>query len=215
MAFLLVIASLAAGCRPIAGDPLAITHSEDIALSGRTGAYLLVRDAASRVRVVTARLPGLLCRVSTASGAGLAPSVRERAGRVTVGLVATGGDGPDEVLVELNRDVRWDIRMPAGAGEQELDLRGARVTRVEVGPSGLVSLRLPRPRGTLPVTLLSAGTVSLEAAGAAPMRLRLAEGARSVVPPGAVGEPREWRTARDRYAVLARSEVGALTLRFS
>jgi hypothetical protein len=206
VAFVLVSVLLTAGCRPIAGDSPNVTHSEQIALSGRTGAYLLVRDAASRVRVVTARLPGLLCRVSTSAGAGLAPSVRVRAGRVTVGLVPTGGDGPDEVLVVLNRDVRWDIRMPAGAGEQELDLRGARVTRVEAGPSGLVSMRLPEPRGTLPVTLHGAGTVLLETPGEAPMRVR------GTVPPGAAREPRAWRTARDRYAVLARSEVGVLTI---
>ena len=207
MAFLLVSALITAGCEPTPPHPLMITHSEHVVvsrLSGRTGAVLRVSQAASRVRVVTARLPGLLCRVSTPAGSGLAPSVRKRGGRVTVGLRPTGGDGPDAALVVLNRDVRWDIRLPAGAGEQDLDLSDGRVTRVEVGPSGLVSMRLPPPRGTLPITLESAGTVVLEAPGSAPARVER---------PGAIEEPRRWRTARDRFAVLARSGTGVLTLR--
>jgi hypothetical protein len=203
MTFLLVSVLLVTGCARNA----MVTTREQVAvtpLSGRTGAFLLLSDAASRVKVVTAVLPGLLCRVSTPAGSGLAPSVRDGGGRVTVGLRRTDGDGPDDVLVVLNRDVRWDIRMPAGAGEQHFDLRDGRVTRVDAGPSGLVEMRLPAPRGTLPITLGSAGKTLLEMRGGAPMRL---------AGPGVVHEPREYRNARDRYAVLARSDLKMLTLR--
>jgi hypothetical protein len=193
------------------------------ALADRTRAALLVTDAASRIRVVTATLPGLLYRISTPAGSGLAPSAGERSGLVVARLRPVGGNGPDEALIVLNRDVDWDIRTPAGAGEQFLDLAAARVSRVEAGTSGLVEMRLPVPDGPLPITIAGAGTVSLAVPAGVPMRLRLERGAHeaitpwtaggAVVPPRTVLQPPQWRTARDRYAVLARSEVGVLTLR--
>ncbi len=184
------------------------------ALHGRTGAYLTVSDAASRVRIVLAGLPGLLYRISTPAGSGLAPRVTGRGGRIQAALRPTGADGPDEVRIVLNREVRWDIRLPAGAGEQQLDLVRGRVTRLELGVSGLIELRLPRPAGTVPVTLLGdAGTVLVTAGAGTPIRFRLASGAGSMagLPPGGL-EPPQWRTARDRYAVHARSAVGSLIL---
>jgi hypothetical protein len=185
-------------------------------LQGRTGAYLIVGDAASRVRVVTAVLPGLLYRISTPARSGLAPVVTGRAGRIRAALRPTGADGPDDVLILLNRDVRWDIRLPAGAGEQRLDLARGRVTRVDLGTSGLVELRLPHPSGTVPVTLLSdVGTALLTVGRATHVRLDLAAGAGSATTPwvanaaGGVQSP-GWPAARDRYAVRARSAVGSL-----
>ncbi|HET6533905.1 MAG TPA: hypothetical protein VFH03_25250, partial [Actinoplanes sp.] len=106
-------------------------------LHGRTGAYLLVRDAASRVEVRLADLPGLLYRISTPAGSGLAPRVTGPTGRIRVGLQSTGEDGPDIVTILLNRSVRWDIRLPAGAGEQRLYLAEGSVTRLDLGSSGL------------------------------------------------------------------------------
>jgi hypothetical protein len=64
-------------------------------LHGRTGAYLTMREAASRIEVRLAELPGLLYRISTPAGSGLAPHVTGPSGRVRLGLRATGDDGPD------------------------------------------------------------------------------------------------------------------------
>src|SRR5688572_3819041 len=102
------------------------------ALHGRTGAFLIVRDAASRVEVRLADLPGLLYRISTPADSGLAPWVTGTQGRVRIVLRPTGADGPDTVTILLNRAVRWDIRLPAGAGEQRLDLAAGRVTRIDL-----------------------------------------------------------------------------------
>ena len=166
-------------------------------------------------------LPGLLYRISTPAGSGLAPEVTAADGRVAAALLPTGSDGPDEVRVLLNRDVRWDIRLPAGGGEQQLDLRRGRVTRVELGASGLAELRLPVPAGTVPVTLAgSMGSVVLSAA--APVRVELDEGAGvatapwasiSAAGPGAVLRQPGWDSAAGRYAVRARSAVGNLAVR--
>ncbi len=54
-------------------------------------------------------MPGLLYRISTPADSGLAPRVSGRSGRFQAALLHTGRDGPDEVSIVLNRDVRWDI----------------------------------------------------------------------------------------------------------
>lgn len=204
-----------------ASRPASTEHVIVAPLAGRTGAYLTVRDAASRVRVTLAVLPGLLYRISTPAGSGLAPLASGAGGAIQVRLRPTGDDGPDDVRVVLNRDVRWDIRLPAGAGEQGLDLTGGRVTRVDLGPSGLAEMRLPEPAGTVPVTFTqSVGRVVMAVPGA-PVRLRLDLGAGAVVTPwavrvaagaGDVVEEPGWPAARDRYTVVARSGVGSLFL---
>jgi len=192
-------------------------------LHGRTGAYLMVRGAASRIDVRLAELPGLLYRISTPAGSGLAPRVTGGDGRVRVRLSPTGDDGPDTVTILLNRAVRWDIRLPAGAGEQRLFLAEGSVARLDLGSSGLLDVQLPRPVGTVPVTLRGGvGSVSVVAPRDAPVRFRLLGGAGSVDTPwtagngalvGAVLADPRWPAVADRYAVYARAGVGSLTLR--
>jgi hypothetical protein len=212
VAFLLV-AGVMAGCAPRAAAPAALPPAEHVAvgvLDGRTGAYLNVRDAASRVRLVLAVLPGLLYRISTPAGSGLEPRVTARNGRVQATLLPTGDDGPDEVRIVLNRDVRWDLRLPAGAGEHELDLRRGRVSRVDVGSSGLVEMRLAAPSGTVPVTFAEVGSAVLGAEPGTPLRV-IPE--RSAVPAGATLTVSGWPGTVDRYAIRARGGIGALTVR--
>ena len=206
--------------------PSVVGTRENVAvgpLQGRSGAFLTVGTAASRIQIVLAALPGLLYRISTPAGSGLAPRVTGHGGRVRATLRPTGADGPHEVRIVLNRDVRWDIRLPAGAGEQRLDLARGRVTRVVLGPSGLIEMRLPHPQGTVPLTLTGGvGTLTVTAPAATPVGLRLDGGAGSAltpwtangeVPPGARFAPAIWATSRDRYALRARSTVGRLTMR--
>jgi hypothetical protein len=193
----------------------------EAALHGRTGAYLTVRDAASRVLIRAADLPGLLYRIVTPPEAGLAAQVTGPAGHPSVRLHPTGGDGPDDLTILLNREVRWDIRVPAGGGEQRLDLRGSHPVRLQLGASGLIDLRLPEPVGTVPVTLSGpVGGVTLSAPRSAPLRLRLRAGAawatlpgkfRHPLLPGSFWVPR--RAFRDRYEVDARAPIAALDVR--
>ncbi|WP_229069865.1 hypothetical protein [Actinoplanes sp. DH11] len=180
-------------------------------------------DAASRVRVRFARLPGQLYRITTAPDAGVTPVVFRRGGRVVIRLRGTGGDGLDELRIVLNRDVRWDIRLPAGAGEQQLNLRHGRVNRVVLGSSGLAELSLPDPVGTVPVTFTGGvGAAVVTAATGAPFRIRFDQGAGSVLTPwtanngtpaGTVLREPGYRRAADRYAIRVRSGLGDLTLR--
>ncbi|MEU4157152.1 hypothetical protein [Actinoplanes sp. NPDC026670] len=192
-------------------------------LDGRTAAWLTVGDAAARVRVRFARLPGLLYRISTASDAGLVPVVSRRDGRVTLRLNEADGDGLDEVRIVLNRNVRWDIRLPAGAGEQQLNLRDGRVHRVEVGSAGLAEVWLPEPDGTVPVVFTGGiGTAVVSVRRGTPVRIHLTQGAGSVETPwianngtaaGTVLREPDFQEALDRYAIRADGGIGALVLR--
>ncbi|MEV0898595.1 hypothetical protein [Actinoplanes sp. NPDC049802] len=208
---------------PRAVPPLGKVRVVAGALHRRTAALLTLGDAASRVRVRFGDLPGLLYRISTAPDSGVAPVVTRRGGRVTVKLERTGRDGLDEVRIVLNRDVRWDIRLPAGAGEQHLNLRDGRLDRVYLGSAGLTEVWLPEPDGTVPVILAGgAGTAVLSAGGGAPFRVRFDAGAGSVktpwtanngTPAGTVLREPGFRLSRDRYVVRAEGGLGALVLR--
>jgi hypothetical protein len=193
------------------------------ALHGRTGAYLIVRDAASRVDVRLTELPGLLYRVSTPADSGLAPAVTGTHGRVSLGLRPTGADGPDTVEILLNRAVRWHLRLPAGAGEQHLDLAAGRLDRLELGSgTGLVSMRLPPPRGTVPIVVAGGvGEVAVATPPGTPLRLHLRGGAglvavpwtgRSRADPGMSLSSAGWRAAPDRYEMTVATEVGSVTV---
>ncbi|WP_306206480.1 hypothetical protein [Actinoplanes sp. RD1] len=190
-------------------------------LRGRTTGELTVRDAASRIVVRLVSLPDQLYRVSTPAGSGLAPRVTARDGRVRVTLVATGADGPDVVEVLLNRAVRWDLRLPAGAGEKHLDLVAGRLRRITLGSAaGLVSLRLPRPRGSVPLVVAGpVGELSVAAPAGTAIRLRLRAGAGTVSVPWSRRTTAGPRTtlvsgpaARPRYAIDVRPEAGAVTV---
>ncbi|MEV4638902.1 hypothetical protein AB0J80_16265 [Actinoplanes sp. NPDC049548] len=211
------------GARQVPPDDGPQPHVQAGALHGRTGAFLILRDAASRVEVRLADLPGLLYRVSTPADSGLSPQVTGAPGRVRVGLVPTGGDGPDTVEILLNRQVRWDIRLPAGAGEQHLDLADGRLRRLELGSgAGLVSMRLPAPSGSVPVALSgSVGELAVAVPPETAVKLRLRGGAglvavpwagRAGAAPGAVVAPDQWGTAADRYLLDVAAEVGTVTV---
>ncbi|MFI7544206.1 hypothetical protein [Actinoplanes sp. NPDC049599] len=211
------------GARQVPAPDEPQRHVQAGALHGRTGAFLIVRDAASRVDVRLADLPGLLYRISTPADSGLAPAITGAPGRVSLGLRPTGADGPDTVEILLNRAVRWDIRLPAGAGEQHLDLAAGRLDRLELGSgTGLVSMRLPPPRGTVPIIVAGGvGEVAVALPPGTPLRLHLRGGADLVAVPwtgrsradaGTLLAPAGWGRAPNRYAVLVASPVGSVTV---
>ncbi|MDR6326237.1 hypothetical protein [Actinoplanes couchii] len=192
-------------------------------LLDRTGAWLTLGDAASLVRVRFAALPDLLYRISTAPDAGVAPVVSRDGGRVVVRLRATGDVGLDEVRIVLNQDVRWDIRLPAGAGEQQINLRDGRVRRIILGSAGLSRVWLPEPDGTVPLVFTGGvGTAVLSVRNGAPFRIRFDAGAGSVDTPwtanngtaaGTVLREPAFTWSHDRYRIRAEGGVGELIIR--
>ncbi|MFI5937220.1 hypothetical protein [Actinoplanes sp. NPDC051494] len=122
-------------------------------MRGQTTATLLVDDPASVLEIKLVALPDRLYRISTPPDSGLAPRVTDVAGTVRLDLGATGESGPDSVRILLNRKVRWDLRLPAGAGEQHLDLAAGHLRRLDIGSgAGLIRLRLPGLATIPPVT---------------------------------------------------------------
>jgi hypothetical protein len=193
-------------------------------LHGLSTAWLTLGDPAARVNLRVTDLPGLLYRVSTPAGSGLAPSVTGGDGTVRLWLRVTGDDGPDRVDVLLNRGVRWRIRLVAGAGEQHLDLRAARLDALDIGAGvGLVRVRLPAPRGTVAIRVIgTVGRLDLLLSRVVPLRVHAGGGAAAVSLPGTdrVDVPPDWRWAAigwtnavDRYRVDARAPLGALRVR--
>jgi hypothetical protein len=206
------------GCQSV--PTTAPTPPENVVVApllGRSGAHLTVRDAASRVEVSMATLPGLLYRITTPPGAGLAPIAAVRDGRAEVRFRPTGSDGPDDVRIVLNRDVRWDLGLPAGAGETDLDLTAGRITRLTTGGSGLIEASLPAPAGTLPVTFGDVGSAIVTVPpGPARMRFSAPQGAGAVDTPWgpSLVEP-GWTATTQRYAISFRGGPGRLTVRRS
>jgi hypothetical protein len=193
-------------------------------LPGRGGAILALRDAASSVDLRLVELPGLLYRVSTPAESGLAPRVTGPPGVVRVALAPTGADGPDAVTILLNRSVLWDIRLPAGAGEQHLDLTGGRLARLDLGAgAGLVDVRLPRPEGSIPVTVTGAiGSLAVATPDKTAIRLHLRAGAGAVAAPGyGMGQALpgsvllsgHWKPPEGRYVLDAEERIDLLALR--
>ncbi|GAA2498551.1 hypothetical protein [Winogradskya humida] len=190
---------------------------------GRRTAALSVRDAASRVEIRLVALPDLLYRITTPADSGLSPRVTGPPGGVRLALASTGASGPDAVTIELNRKVRWDLNLPAGAGEQHLDLADGRISRIRLGSgAALVRLRLPRPSSAaVPITVAGAfGELDIEIPDQTAVQLRLRGGAGSVATPSRASAPAapgaiintHTGTPAAHYAVEIRSSVGALTL---
>lgn len=206
------------GCQDVpTTDVVPPEHVVVAPLLGRSGAYLTVRDAASRVEVAATTLPGLLYRITTPADAGLAPVASVHDGRAEVRFRATGGDGPDVVRIVLNQDVRWDLALPAGAGETALNLTAGHVSRLTTGGSGLIEAALPVPAGTLPVTFGDTGTAIVDVPpGPARVRLRVPGDTGAVDTPWgpSLVEP-GWASATRRYAISFRGGLGRLTVRRS
>jgi hypothetical protein len=202
-AFCLVTALLTAGCAPhrppYDESAYAFTpdHVAEGALHGRTGAVFTVSDAAARIDIRLVDLPGLLYRVRTPGGSGLAPQVGGPDRKPRLALRPTGDDGPDVVTVLLNRTVRWTLATPRGGGEQILDLRDGRITGAVLGAAGRVDLMLPPAHETVPITLAGpVGSLSITAPRGTPVQYGRSAG-----------------TARKRYVVTAEQAITTYSIR--
>lgn len=144
----------------------ATPHTASLPGDGHSQATLQVLTGTAALRVGVANLGngGPLLRVSTPP-AGPPPQLREPAGNPVVLLSAKGASA---VTVTLNADVSWQLDLGGGTTRTVADLRGARLTGINVtAGSDVLDLLLPRPRGDVPVRL---------AAGASQFLLSLPRG---------------------------------------
>jgi hypothetical protein len=203
-------------------DPAA--HLAAGAVNGRTDAAFDLLSGATSVTVQATDTGADLYRISTPVGSHQLPQVVDSGGRVELQLVeAGGGSGVSHVDVQLNRNVRWAVRLAGGAAEDLVDLSTGQVSEVDI-VAGVthIELSLPAPHGTVPVRLAGGATdFSVRIPAGAARRATIGGGAGSVMFNGAAhsgvsagqvyGTP-GWDAATDRYDLQLSSGVSVLTV---
>ena len=233
---LVALIALAAGCgadRPADErlgphakliSPTTAPHVVAVPRNDRDAAVLDVVSGATTVTVRAADLGDTLARASTPDDSSLAPSFVDTDANVQLHLEDTGLTGPEAVIVELNQDVAWRLRVSGGATEVTVDAGGAtRVDGVDLA-SGVTraELTLPAPRGTTEVRVAGgASDVAVHLPSGPPAKVSVGNGAATVtvdgathsgVPGGTVFAPADWDAAGDRFDIAATSGVGTLTV---
>jgi hypothetical protein len=206
------------GADPVgAAAPRVVTAQAD----GRSRAELDVMSGADSVTVGSAPLGGRLLRAAALPGTGPRPRLVISGNTVQLYL-ESARTGPAAIRVTLNSAVAWRLVFSGGASQTSVFLghgvlRGADFT----AGSSRITLRLPRPHGTVPVVLAGgASLVTIAAPRGVPVRLSLDGGASSVLLAGRhytglaggtmLAAP-GWATAADRYDVQAPAGISQLT----
>jgi hypothetical protein len=198
-----------------AGSPSSAPHTVTLAANARQSATLAVVSGATT--------PGQLLRVWTPTNSGVRPQVVQTGGRVQVFLDSTGQSGPSAVVIQLSSAVRWDLQFSGGAAQTLLDLGHGKIGAIDfTAGSSLISMTLPRPAGTTPITLAGgASQVSVSIPAGVPARLRLYGGAGTAtvgghtyvgVGGGTVLTPADWASAAERYDVTAPAGVSTISV---
>jgi len=227
---LVAVALLAAACdddgggRPpgfglLTPSPIGVPHQAAAGLLPETGTVDLV-SGATTMSVRTADLGADRVRATTPDGAGVAPVLDVQDDTVTVHLVPTGLSGPAAVTVLVDPRVRWQVRMSGGAVSQRLDLRGARLSGVDlVAGATRIELDLPVPDRTVPVRMAGGATeFTVHVPAGVATGVRIGGGAASTDVDGvrrtglAGGTVLSTATAADRYDVDATAGVSTLVL---
>lgn len=174
--------------------------SETIAIAGGSGAITLR----------TADLGSARFRVTPAG-----TRVAENGGVLRV------EPGSGSVDVTLSASVRWRLALD-GADRSSVDLSRARLAAVDLAGGSAIDLTLPRPDGTLTVTMTGGvDQLGLRTASRVPVRVRVGSGAGRVVldgsthdgvAAGALFTPAGWDGAADRIDVDAVAGMAALTV---
>ena len=180
-------------------------------------ATLEVLPGAESVIVHSADLgPDSLFRAATPPGVPVKPTTKVRKSRVTVGLSRTGVAGQATLHVYLNAKVRWRLTLAGGGLEQAVDFGSGRLSAIELrAGAGRVDLALPRPEGTLPVSLTGgAGALAIHVPSAVPAKLSL-DGNGSVgqlMDPAKVFSPAGWNGATDRLQISTAGGIASITV---
>jgi hypothetical protein len=138
--------------------PAANAHTVSMTAGGRTRATLDVLTGTTVLTIGTANFGpgGSLLTVTTPAGTPvpqLSSSDPDGAGHPT--LVDLSAPNTPAVTVTLNAGVSWQIELDGGATRTNVDLRGGQLSGIAFNAgSSLVTLALPRPRGSVPVQMI-------------------------------------------------------------
>jgi hypothetical protein len=218
---LLAIAGCAApAAATSAGHP---AHTATVAADGRRGATLVVLSGADSVTISAARMPGTLVRAWTPANAGVRPELVRVNGTVQVYLTGTGTSGPSAVWIQLSSAVRWRLQLSGGASQTSVQMRNGKLDGIDfTAGSSLISVALPRPAGTVTLTLAGgASQLNLAVPSGVPARLQLYGGASQAtlggqvytgIAGGTVLTDSGWPSAVNRYDLDAVSGVSQVTV---
>jgi hypothetical protein len=207
---------------PAAG-PSAAPRSVTAARAGRQRAELHVLSGATSITVDSAPLGGDLIRATVPAGAGLRPDLVVSGATVQLFLDSTGTGGPAAVRVTLNSAVAWRLGFSGGFTLTSVFLGRGRLRGADfTAGSSQITMRLPRPSGTVAIVLAGgASQVALAAPRGVPARLRLAGGAgRAVldgqvhtgIAGGTVLAAPSWAAAANRYDIVAPAGIAAISV---
>jgi hypothetical protein len=162
-----------------------------------------------------------LYRITTPEKSSVVPRAQLGAAGVKLFLDDNGERGDAAVIVLLNADVRWSMRITGGVKAGVFDLSAAKVDGVDfAGGAARIDLTLPRPDGTLPIRL-SGGVNRFEVSTdqGVPVRVRTRRGAGQVkldgrtddgVARGASFLSPDWADSENRIDLDAVAGVGTL-----
>jgi hypothetical protein len=167
---------------------IATPHTASLAAGERPAAVLDVLTGTAALKIGTADFGagGALLRVSTPAG-DPPPYLRETGGSGTAPpgqdtVVGLSAPGASAVTVTLNAAVSWRLVLGGGTTRTSADLRGGQVTGIAfTAGSDVISLALPRPRGSVPVQLAGGSSqFLLSLPGGVPARVTAVGGAGEV-----------------------------------
>jgi len=191
-------------------------HTVTGSVNGRDHATLDLVSGSASVNMQGADLGDGLYRVDSPQ----IPAVHEIGDRIEVSVT----DGNAAVTIQLNRNVKWDIRFTGGAQSSTADLRELKhLASIEyVGGVSAIEVSLPGPVGTVPIRLDSgANAVRITAPTAAPVRFKAGGGAGRVtvdgaehsgVSAGSTFPSNGWDAAQNRYDVDAVGGISTVTV---
>jgi hypothetical protein len=190
----------------------------------RTSGTLDVASGFHSVAVRAADLGASLFRAATPATSSALPTATVDRGHVLIGeRGAASGGGPAYLDVAISTSVRWTLRFTGGASSLRLALSAGRIRAVDlVSGFALINLTLPKPDGSLRVTMAGGSTdFAVHLVDAAPARVRVAGGAGTVILDGArrtgvaggtTLAPPTWATAANRYDIDCTAGVSTLSV---
>jgi hypothetical protein len=198
-------------------------HTARVAGNGTRSATLSVLSGAASVTVTAVRMPGTLARAWTPAGSGVRPELVAVNGNVQVYLGGTGQSGPDAVWIQVSSAVSWQLQLSGGASQTTIQMGNGRLGGIDfTAGSSLITAALPRPAGTVTLTLAGgASQLNITVPADVPAQLQLYGGASQAVLAGRVYSgigggtiltSPGWVSAQDRYDLDATSGVSQVTV---
>jgi hypothetical protein len=153
-------------------------------------------------------------------GQGTSPQVTDVGKGLTLALTP-GETGTVSAEAVLNSKVDWTLKLTGGVTELDVDSQAGGLVNAELAAGvSRGALRLPRPGGTVPLTITgTVGELTVRTDKGAPVRVRLGKGAglatvngraQRGVKAGTMLRETGWPTARTRYDLRVTAQVGTI-----